>query len=46
MNSPMSSSVGYTMIGYTMDQLVQNLLYRPYHPLVWVDIKDWGKQNE
>jgi hypothetical protein len=41
MNSPVSSS-----IGYTMEEILRNPLYIPYHPLVWVDIKDWGKQNE
>jgi hypothetical protein len=46
MNSPMSSSVGYTMVGYTIEEFFQNPPYIPYHPLVWVDIKDWGKQNE
>jgi hypothetical protein len=41
MNSPVSSSVGYTM-----EEILQNPLYRPYYPLVWVDIEDWGKKNE
>ena len=41
MNNPVSSSVGYTM-----EEILQNPLYIPYYPLVWVDVKDWGIENE
>ena len=41
MNSPVSSS-----IGYTMEEILQTPLYIPYYPLVWVDAKDWGNKNE
>jgi|LakMenE18May11ns_1017448.scaffolds.fasta_scaffold9843647_2 hypothetical protein len=41
MNSPVSSS-----IGYTMEEILQNPLYIPYYPLVWADAKDWGNKNE
>jgi hypothetical protein len=40
MNSPVSSS-----IGYTMEEILQTPLYIPYYPLVWVDVKDWGIEN-
>lgn len=34
------------IVGYTAEEFLQNPVYRPYHPLVWVDIEDWGKKNE
>jgi hypothetical protein len=32
-------------VGYTMDEILQNPLYIPYYPLVWVDAKDWGNEK-
>jgi hypothetical protein len=29
-----------------MEEILQNPLYIPYYPLVWVDAKDWGNKNE
>jgi hypothetical protein len=41
MNSPVSSSVDYTI-----EEFFKNPPHVPYYPLVWVDAKDWGIENE